>query len=155
MKIAPDVDLAALDDLVSVARARRVDGMIVSNTTVSRPATLAAGFADERGGLSGRPLFDLSTRTLARAFLRAEGALALVGCGGVDGAPAALAKIQAGAALVQLYTALVYRGPGLIEEILSGVAAALGEERGARIGDLVGSGARDWAAALVTTPRPA
>ncbi len=147
VKIAPDLDLIALDDIVSVAQARGVDGMIISNTTVSRPPTLQDRHASESGGLSGRPLFDLSTRTLARAFLRAEGAFALIGCGGVDGAPAALAKIQAGASLVQLYTALVYRGPGLIGEILSGLSAALGEARGGRIGDLVGSGAREWAAA--------
>jgi len=147
VKIAPDVDLAALDDIVSVAQARRIDGMIVSNTTVSRPPTLKDPLAAEVGGLSGRPLFDLSTRTLARTFLRAEGAFALIGCGGVDGAPAALAKIQAGASLVQLYTALIYRGPSLIGEILSGLSAALGEGRGERLSDLVGSRARDWAAA--------
>ena len=147
VKIAPDVDLMALDDIVSVAQARGVDGMIVSNTTVSRPPTLKDRLAGESGGLSGPPLFDLSTRTLARAFLRAEGAFALVGCGGVDGAPAALAKIEAGACLVQLYTALIYRGPGLIGEILSGLSAGLSERRGARLGDLVGSRAQDWAAA--------
>jgi dihydroorotate dehydrogenase len=147
VKIAPDVDLVALDDIVAVAQARGVDGMIVSNTTVSRPPTLKDRHAGETGGLSGRPLFDLSTRTLARAFLRADGAFALVGCGGVDGAPAALAKIQAGASLVQLYTALIYRGPRLIGEILSGLSAAVSEPPYKRLGDLVGSRAQDWAAA--------
>jgi dihydroorotate dehydrogenase len=147
VKIAPDVDLMTLDDIVSVGRARGIDGMIVSNTTIGRPADLIARESTETGGLSGRPLFDLATRTLARAFLRADGAFALIGCGGVDSAAAALAKIEAGASLVQLYTALIYRGPGLIEEILKGLAAALSERRIEALSDLVGRGARHWAGA--------
>ena len=147
VKIAPDLDLVALDDIVSVCRTRGIDGMIVSNTTISRPSGLKEAKADEIGGLSGRPLFDLSTRTLARTFLRVDGAFALIGCGGVDGAPAALAKIEAGASLVQLYTALVYRGPGLIAAILRGLASAIDERRIERLGELVGIAARDWAAA--------
>jgi dihydroorotate dehydrogenase len=146
VKIAPDIDLMTLDDIVAVCRLRGVDGMIVSNTTISRPPSLVEAEADEAGGLSGRPLFDLSTRTLARTFLRVEGAFGLIGCGGVDGARAALAKIEAGADLVQLYTALIYRGPALIDEILRGLGRALGERRIARIGELVGTAARDWAA---------
>ena len=147
VKIAPDVDLATLDDIVSVGRARGIDGMIVSNTTISRPPGLQGARASETGGLSGRPLFDLSTRTLARTFLRAEGAFALIGCGGVDSASAALAKIEAGASLVQLYTALIYRGPGLIDEILRGLARALDERRIARLNEIVGAAAGDWATA--------
>ena len=147
VKIAPDVDPATLDDIVSVGRARGIDGMIVSNTTISRPPGLRESEASETGGLSGRPLFDLSTRVLAQAFLRADGAFALIGCGGVDSASAALAKIEAGASLVQLYTALIYRGPGLIGEILSGLTKAMGERRIERLDALVGAAARDWAAA--------
>ena len=146
VKIAPDVDLATLDDIVSVGRARGIDGMIVSNTTISRPPGLQEANASETGGLSGRPLFDLSTRTLARTFLRAEGAFALIGCGGVDSASAALAKIEAGASLVQLYTALIYRGPGLIGEILGGLTKAMGERRIERLDAIVGAAAQDWAA---------
>jgi dihydroorotate dehydrogenase len=147
VKIAPDVDLATLDDIVSVGRARGVDGMIVSNTTISRPPGLREAKANETGGLSGRPLFDLSTRTLARTFLRAEGAFALIGCGGVDSARAALAKIEAGASLVQLYTALIYRGPGLIDEILGGLTRVVSERRIEGLANLVGVAARDWAMA--------
>ena len=147
VKIAPDVDLATLDDIVSVGRARGIDGMIVSNTTISRPPGLQGARASETGGLSGRPLFDLSTRTLARVFLRAEGAFPLIGCGGVDSASAALAKIEAGASLVQLYTALIYRGPGLIGEILGGLTKALSERRIERLSALVGAAAPDRAAA--------
>jgi dihydroorotate dehydrogenase len=147
VKIAPDVDLATLDDIVSVGRARGIDGMIVSNTTISRPPGLQGARASETGGLSGRPLFDLSTRTLARTFLRVEGAFALIGCGGVDSASAALAKIEAGASLVQLYTALIYRGPGLIGEILAGLTKVMNERRIEGLSALVGAAAQDRAAA--------
>jgi dihydroorotate dehydrogenase len=117
LKIAPDLALPDLDDVVAVARARRVDGMIISNTTVSRPKHLRGPAASEAGGLSGRPLFALSTRMLAEAFVRVDRAFPLIGVGGVDSGAAALAKIKAGATLVQLYTALVFRGLGLIGEI--------------------------------------
>jgi dihydroorotate dehydrogenase len=145
VKIAPDVDLATLDDIVAIGRARGIDGMIVSNTTIGRPPTLRDARAKEGGGLSGRPLFDLSTRVLAQTFLRAEGAFALIGCGGVDSASSALAKIEAGASLVQLYTALIYRGPGLVADILRGLAKSLDERRAQRLGDIVGTRAAAWA----------
>ncbi len=147
IKIAPDLDLRALDDVVEICVERKVDGMIVSNTTIARPPSLSDANAREAGGLSGRPLFEPSTRMLARAFLRCQGAFPLVGCGGVDDAGSALAKIEAGASLVQLYTGLVYRGPGLIGEILEGLSHVV-TTRGARsIGDLVGVKARDRAIA--------
>ncbi len=142
IKIAPDLDLRALDDVVAVCTARGVDGMIVSNTTIARSSALRGPGAREAGGLSGRPLFEPSTRMLARAYLRCAGALPLIGCGGVEDAASALGKIEAGATLVQLYTGLVYRGPALIDEILDGLAAA---SRAGSISDLVGRSARDWA----------
>jgi len=146
IKLAPDIDLATLDEMIAVARTRGVDGLIISNTTISRPQGLASAHAAETGGLSGRPLFALSTRTLARAFLRAEGKLTLIGCGGVDSAATALAKLEAGASLVQLYTGLVYRGLPLVDEILDGLALALTERRLAGVGQLIGVAAADWAA---------
>ena len=125
LKIAPDLTLGGLDGVVRIARARKIDGMIVSNTTISRPASLMSRkLALEAGGLSGKPLFALSTAMLAAAFLRVEGQFPLVGAGGVGSAQAALAKIRAGATLLQLYSALVYRGPGLVREIKRGLAAA-------------------------------
>ena len=145
VKIAPDLDLRGLDDVVAVCVSRGVDGMIVSNTTIERPPALRGAKAREAGGLSGRPLFEPSTRMLARAYLRCAGAFALIGCGGVDSADAAVAKIEAGATLVQLYTGLAYRGPALVDEILSGLANAV-EARGVEgIAGLVGRNARDWA----------
>ncbi|PWB92771.1 quinone-dependent dihydroorotate dehydrogenase [Methylosinus sporium] len=141
LKIAPDLSLEQLDDVVSVARAREIDGMIVSNTTLARPQTLASPFAKEAGGLSGAPLFDLSTKMLAETFLRVERQFPLIGVGGVDSAAAALAKIEAGASLVQLYSALVYEGPGLVGRIKSGILETL-EREGETLAALVGRRAR-------------
>jgi dihydroorotate dehydrogenase len=145
VKIAPDLDLAGLDDIVAIARARRVDGMIVSNTTIARPAGLADPAAGEAGGLSGRPLFDLSTRILAETYLRVDGAFPLIGCGGVDSAAAAYAKIRAGASLVQIYSALIFRGPLIVGQILSGLRALLDADRRKTIAEAVGAEARAFA----------
>ena len=145
LKIAPDLDTRDLEDIVAVALTRRIDGLIVSNTTVARPASLTSKNRCESGGLSGRPLFDPSTRLLARAYLLTGGATPLIGCGGVEDAATALAKIEAGANLMQLYTALALKGAGVVAEILEGLAHAV-EERGVkRIGELVGAGASAWA----------
>ncbi|WP_395664325.1 quinone-dependent dihydroorotate dehydrogenase [Methylocella sp.] len=153
LKIAPDLTLGELDSIVACARRRNIDGLIVSNTTLSRPSGLReADLAKEQGGLSGRPLFDLSTRVLASAFLRAEGAFPLIGAGGIDGPERAFAKFEAGASLVQLYSALVFKGPGLPAKILRGLGASL-ERRGVtRIGDVVGASARDWSEGRADAP---
>ena len=100
-----------------------IDGLIISNTTVARPASLSSRHRAETGGLSGRPLFEPSTRLLARAYLAHGGAMPLIGCGGVEDAATALAKIEAGANLVQLYTSLALKGAGVVEEILDGLSA--------------------------------
>jgi dihydroorotate dehydrogenase len=123
LKIAPDLALDELDEVVRVARERKIDGMIVSNTTISRPASLASPRASETGGLSGRPLFDLSTHMLRETYQRVERQFPLIGVGGVDGPEAALAKLEAGATLVQLYSALVFDGPELIARIKRGLLA--------------------------------
>jgi dihydroorotate dehydrogenase len=126
LKIAPDLSLETLDGIVATALRRGVDGLVVSNTTVERPAVLReTQLAREMGGLSGRPLFSASTRILAETHLRVAGRIPLVGVGGVDSAQAAWTKIRAGASLVQLYTALVYKGPGLIGEIKRGLLREL------------------------------
>jgi dihydroorotate dehydrogenase len=117
LKIAPDLSLADLDDVVGVARRHRIDGMIVGNTTLTRPNLRETTKGREEGGLSGRPLFPLSTRMLAETYVRAEGAFALIGAGGVDSGAAAFAKIKAGASLIQLYSGLIFRGVGLVAAI--------------------------------------
>ena len=142
LKIAPDLTLPELDDVVGVARRRRVDGMIVGNTTISRPGSLRErDRAGEQGGLSGRPLFKLATRMLAETFVRTEGAFPLVGVGGIDSGATAIAKIKAGATLLQLYTALVYRGLGVVTEIKADLAAALRRGHRNSLASMIGSDA--------------
>ncbi|HEY1475446.1 MAG TPA: quinone-dependent dihydroorotate dehydrogenase [Pseudolabrys sp.] len=144
VKIAPDLTLSDLDDAVGIARKHRVDGMIVGNTTIARPGSLRdRDKAREAGGLSGRPLFKLATRMLAETFVRAEGAFPLIGAGGVDSGPTAIAKIKAGATLVQLYTGLVYRGIGAVSEIKADLLAALKRGHRDSLASMVGSDAAD------------
>jgi dihydroorotate dehydrogenase len=140
LKIAPDLSLVELDDIVHVARARKVDGMIVGNTTLARPAWLREQqLAKEQGGLSGRPLFRLSTRMVAETFVRVEGAFPLIGVGGIDSGGAALTKIRAGATLVQLYSALVYKGLGLVDEIKTALVQAAHREANSSLADMIGA----------------
>jgi dihydroorotate dehydrogenase len=144
LKIAPDLSLGELDDIVGIARARRVDGMIVGNTTLARPRSLrAVKTAKEAGGLSGRPLFQLATRMLAETYVRAEGLFPLIGAGGIDSGATALAKFRAGASLIQLYSALVFRGLGLVAEIKAALIAALERDRLDSLIELVGTDAAD------------
>jgi dihydroorotate dehydrogenase len=141
LKIAPDLSLSTLDALVKISRRRGVDGIIVSNTTVSRSTSLHDANREEIGGLSGRPLFDLSTRMLAQTFVRVEGAFPLIGVGGIDSGKSAWLKIRAGASLIQLYTALVYKGPGLLEDIKSELVEFLRLGRHEGLADVIGSDA--------------
>ena len=126
LKIAPDLSLPDLDDIVGIARSRRVDGMIVGNTTLARPRSLREiETAKEGGGLSGRPLQALANRMLAETYVRVEGVFPLIGAGGIDSGKAALARICAGASLLQIYSALVFRGLALVTEIKTTLLAAL------------------------------
>ncbi|MCR9123086.1 MAG: quinone-dependent dihydroorotate dehydrogenase [Phyllobacteriaceae bacterium] len=128
LKIAPDITEADLDDIVAEVLDKKIDGVIVSNTTLSR-AGLAVDPA-EAGGLSGAPLFERATIVLAKTRQRAGPDLALIGVGGVDSAETALTKIEAGADLVQLYTGMIYRGPTIAQRICAGLSEAL-DARGA------------------------
>ena len=144
LKIAPDLTLADLDDVVGIARKHRVDGMIVSNTTISRPGSLRAReLAGEAGGLSGRPVFKLSTRILAETFVRAEGQFPLIGVGGIDSSATAIAKIKAGATLLQLYTGLIYHGIGLVAEMKAGISAAIKRGNRDSLAAMVGTDAAE------------
>jgi dihydroorotate dehydrogenase len=150
LKVAPDLSLTELDDVVHIARSRRVDGMIVGNTTLARPSTLReANRAKEQGGLSGRPLFRLSTRMVAETYVRAEGAFPLIGVGGIDTGGAALTKIRAGASLIQLYSSLIYKGLGLVEDIKNDLASTLLRTGRDSLSEIVGADAatitaEDW-----------
>ncbi|MDB5520641.1 MAG: hypothetical protein JWQ82_238, partial [Tardiphaga sp.] len=135
--------------VVHIARARKVDGMIVANTTLARPRTLRDQRASEQGGLSGRPLFRLSTRMVAETFVRAEGAFPLIGVGGIDSGGAALMKIRAGASLVQLYSSLIYQGIGLVDRIKADLLSTLSRTGRESLSEIVGADAatitaEDW-----------
>jgi dihydroorotate dehydrogenase len=142
VKIAPDLANDGLAAIVETCVAEKVEGLIVSNTTISRPPGLHSRHATEAGGLSGAPLFRLSTAVLARAFLLARGRLVLIGVGGVSTGQEALTKIRAGASLVQLYTAFAYAGPALIPRLKRELSAALREAGFTAIKDAVGSDAQ-------------
>jgi dihydroorotate dehydrogenase len=139
VKIAPDLADDDLADIVAVAREAGVAAIIVSNTTIARPASLRSAASREAGGLSGRPLFALSTEMLRKTYRLAGAGVALIGCGGIATAEDAYAKIRAGASLLQLYTALVYRGPALVGAVLDGLAGLLARDGFASIADAVGA----------------
>jgi len=143
VKIAPDLAPDGLAAVVETCVAHGVRGLIVGNTTISRPVGLRSRLAKETGGLSGVPLFALSNAVLARAFLLARGRLTLVGAGGVFSGADALTKIRAGASLVQLYTGFAYHGPALIPRLKTELAAALKAAGFARVEDAVGTGAQE------------
>jgi len=146
VKLAPDIAGEDLAPMVEVMRARGVDGIAISNTTLARPGLGRHRLAGEAGGLSGRPLFYRSTVLLARTHLLTAGRIPLIGVGGIDSVFAAIAKIEAGAALLQLYTGLVYAGPGLLEVLKEGLAAYVRRAGLARVGEAIGARAASWAA---------
>jgi dihydroorotate dehydrogenase len=145
VKIAPDIAEEDLPAIVERLFAHGVDGIAVSNTTLARPGLPMTTLTQESGGLSGRPLFNRSTAMLARVYRLTGGRLPLIGIGGIDSPEAAVAKIEAGATLIQLYTGLVYEGPRLIDRIKDGLIAAIERANASSITDLVGTKAEEWA----------
>lgn len=146
VKLAPDVSFDDLPAIVSCILECGADGICVSNTTLRRPGVSHLRHGDESGGLSGAPLFDLATSMLARVYKLTEGAVPLIGVGGVHSGTTAVAKIEAGASLIQLYTGMIYGGPGLIGEMKSALADAVRDAGAESIRDLVGTRAGEWAA---------
>ena len=138
VKIAPDLDGAEREAIAEVALARRIDGIIVANTTLGARANLADQRREETGGLSGAPLFAPSTALLREMYGLVGAAMPLIGIGGVDSGDAAYAKIRAGASLVALYTALVYEGPDLVKTIKDELVRLLQRDGLRRVGDAVG-----------------
>lgn len=155
VKLSPDVAEEDLPAICERLLAHKVDAIAVSNTTLARPAGLDPLFANEAGGLSGRPLFERSTAVLARVYQATGGSVPLIGIGGIESGETALAKIEAGATLVQLYTALVYQGPALVGRIKQDLAAAVTAAGVARISDLTGRKAQQWAACPLDAPSSA
>ncbi|MCF1710455.1 quinone-dependent dihydroorotate dehydrogenase [Tabrizicola sp. J26] len=143
LKIAPDLTADELAGIAEVAIASGLSGIIATNTTLSRDG-LKSSHRGETGGLSGAPLFEKSTRILALLSQLTEGRLPLIGVGGIGSAEQAYQKIRAGAAAVQLYTALVYEGISLPSRIARGLDALLARDGFAAVADAVGSGRADW-----------
>ncbi len=152
LKVAPDLTFAECRDIAEVALDTGIDGLIVANTTIERPATLVSRYAAEAGGLSGRPLFAASTALLAELYRLTQGRLPLIGVGGVASPEDAYAKIRAGASLVQLYTALVFAGPGLVGRIKRGLADLIRGDRFASIAEAVGSAHDSRSSSLSIAP---
>lgn len=139
VKIAPDLTPEERAEIAAIASASGVEGIVIGNTTVTRPLGLQSAHAGEQGGLSGPPLLAPSTAVLADIYRQTEGNIPLVGVGGIASAADAYAKIRAGASLVQLYTALVFAGPALVVRIKRGLAALLARDGFASIQDAVGA----------------
>ncbi len=140
LKIAPDLTDAEIADVAEVTLTSGIDGLIATNTTLDRHG-LTSAHRDEKGGLSGQPLFEKSTRVLAQLYRATEGKLPIIGVGGVASAEDAYAKIKAGASAVQLYSALVYHGLGLVPQIAEGLDALLKRDGYATVAEAVGTGA--------------
>ena len=145
VKLAPDISEESIGGIVETLRRHGVDGIAVSNTTIARDR-IANPVAKETGGLSGRPLFHRSTVVLARVFKASGGTIPLIGVGGIDSPETALAKLEAGASLLQLYTGLIYEGPGLIGRINDHLAKTCADRGVTSIAGLTGSRADEWAA---------
>ena len=139
LKVAPDVDVTQIDRIVEQARTYGMNAIIVSNTTLDRPESLQSAHRGEGGGLSGKPLFEKSTRILGEFADAANGSIDLIGVGGIGSGAQAYAKIRAGAKAVQLYSALVYKGPALVAEICADLEARAKADGFAAIGDAVGA----------------
>jgi dihydroorotate dehydrogenase len=145
VKLAPDLADDDVPEVVRVIVANGADGIIVANTTLAREGLRDQSFANEAGGLSGRPLFARATRMLARVYQLTEGKLPLIGVGGIASGETALAKIEGGASLLQLYTGLVFEGPGLIGRIKQALVAAMEKQGVSSLAPLIGRRAGEWA----------
>ncbi|NRP11373.1 Dihydroorotate dehydrogenase (quinone) [Aliiroseovarius sp. xm-m-379] len=143
LKIAPDLSDAELAEIVEVALEVKIDAVIATNTTLSRDG-LKSAHKGEMGGLSGAPLFEKSTRVLARLSKLSDGKLPLIGVGGISSAEQAYAKIRVGASVVQLYSALAYQGLSLVEEVARGLDTLLARDGFTKVSEAVGTGREDW-----------
>jgi dihydroorotate dehydrogenase len=146
LKLAPDLDTDALMAITEVIRHARLDGLIVSNTTLSRHGVESSPYSAQDGGLSGRPLFERSTIILARIREQLGPDMPIIGVGGIDSAQTAFEKMQAGANLVQCYTGMIFRGPCLPAEIVRGLIERMNTEGVSHIGKIVGCRSAEWAA---------
>ena len=143
MKVAPDLSFEALDEILELAGPRHLAGIVATNTTISRPESTDAPSRrvyDETGGLSGRPLRARSTEVIRHLYQQTNGKLPIIGVGGIFDAADAWEKITAGAALVQIYSGLVYEGPGITRAVVRGLQERMAEEGFSNFAEAVGSG---------------
>lgn len=145
VKLSPDLADVDLPGIVGIIQGSGADGIIVSNTTLARDGLADEALIGAEGGLSGRPLFARSTRMLAQVYRLTAGTMPLIGVGGIDSPETALAKIEAGASLIQLYTGLIFEGPDLIGRIKARLLQAVLETRADSLAPLIGRRAEDWA----------
>lgn len=148
LKIAPDLSLEAVDEIVDVALECKIDGLVATNTTIARP--FEGPLANQTGGLSGAPLRARSTEVIRRAFRRARGKLPIIGVGGVFSAEDAYEKLRAGAALVQVYTGFVYEGPAFVRRLLLGLRSLLERDGFASVAEVIGLDSEHGSAGLRT-----
>jgi dihydroorotate dehydrogenase len=139
VKMAPDLSEEDKSDIAVVARETGIDGIVVSNTTIDRPAKLRSENIAETGGLSGQPLFEKSTQVLRDMYRLVDGKIPLIGVGGVSNAEQAYAKIKAGASLIQLYSAMIYYGPGLAVKIANELADLVKKDGYTNISEAIGA----------------
>ncbi len=139
LKIAPDIDKNECEDIAETILKHAIDGLIVSNTTISRPQSLINQNRSEAGGLSGAPLFPLSTTILAEMYKFTKGKIPIIGVGGISSAEDAYIKIRAGASLIQLYSALIYQGFGLVRSINEKLPILLSQDGFSHISEAIGT----------------
>lgn len=139
LKIAPDIDAHQREDIAETVLLNGIDGLIISNTTISRSTSLASKNRGEEGGLSGAPLFNLSTQILAEMYKLTSSKIPIIGVGGISSPEDAYAKIRAGASLIQLYSALIYQGFGLIRSINKKLPTLLSQDGFSNISEAIGT----------------
>jgi len=144
LKIAPDLEANEIDEIADIIRKSELSALIVSNTTLDRNKLKDTSMAGEAGGLSGKPLFEKSTRALAQMYSRLHRIIPLIGVGGISDANDAVTKIEAGASLIQLYTGMVYAGPCLPRDVVSGLSNHLDRDGATAVSDLIGSKHEAW-----------
>lgn len=149
VKLAPDMHDEDFAATIACLAANKVDGIILTNTTISRQEIPHSAYRAETGGLSGRPLFQRATRALAKAYLLTGGKLPLIGAGGIDSGETAVAKVRAGASLIQLYTGMIYEGAGLIAAIKRALVERMDREGAGDLAQLRGAEAERWASIKV------
>ena len=145
VKLAPDLSAQDMDGIAKVITKSAVDGLVISNTTIGRNTVSGSSLSSETGGLSGAPLFELSTAVLAQMRQRVGNKLPIIGVGGIDSTERAIEKLEAGANLVQLYTGMIYEGPGLARRIVHGLCHHLEKNDLHNISQITGTRTDEWA----------